>query len=115
MANRIKQLREARGLTLEQVATAAGTSLQQVQRLENGKRRLTDDWMRRLALPLGVAPAALLADEPPDIREFAKNAEEVLVLRFWRILDIGEKRMIAAFAREKGLEILANQPKRRRA
>jgi transcriptional regulator with XRE-family HTH domain len=115
MTNRIKELRDARGLTLEQVAHAAETSFQQVQRLERGDRRLTDDWMRRLAPILGVPPAALLADEAPDHREFVKDAEEAALLRFWRILEPGERRMIASFAREKGLEILANKPKRRSA
>lgn len=115
MANRIKELRLALGLTLQQVADAAETSLQQVQRLENGERRLTDDWMRRLAPVLLVAPAALLADFDPDQREFAKNAQEVAVLRFWRALEEPERRMIAAIARDKGLEILNDKPKRRRA
>lgn len=111
--NRIKQLREAAGLTLYEVAEAANTSLQQVQRLETGARRLTDHWMRRLAPPLGVKPAALLADQEPDDREFCKNAQEVAVLRFWRILDDRDKRVIAALARDKGLEILNDKPKRR--
>lgn len=115
MGNRIKELRDTRGLSLEQVADAAGTSFQQIQRLEKGKRRLTDDWMRRIAPALGVAPAALLSDHAPDNREFAKNAEEVALLRFWRLLDIGEKRLIAVYARHKGLEILTDTPRRRGA
>lgn len=115
MPNRIKELRESRGLTLEQVAQVAGTSLQQVQRLERGQRRLTDVWMRRLAPAFGVVPAALLSNHEPDNREFAQNAQEIALLRFWRLLDDSEKRLIAAFARDKGLEILGNKPNKRRA
>lgn len=115
VGNRIKELREAKGLSLEQVADAAGTSFQQIHRLERGKRRLTDDWMRRVAPALGVAPAALLSDQSPDKREFAKNAEEIALLRFWRLLDPAEKRLFAVYARHKGLEILADKPRRRGA
>ena len=113
--NRIKELRTLKKLSLEQVAAGSGTSAQQIQRLEQGQRRLTDDWMRRIAPVLGVAPAALLADHAPDKREFAKNDEEVALLRFWRLLDLGEKRLIAVYARHKGLEILCDKPRRRGA
>lgn len=115
MPNRIREIRLAAGLTLDQVAVGAGTTFQTISRLETGKRRLTDAWMRRVARPLGVAPSALLADEAPDQREFVKNQEEAALLRFWRLLELRDKRIIAAFAREKGLEILSNKPQRRRA
>ena len=109
--NRIKVLRISAGLTLEQVAAAAGTTVQQVSRLERGERRLTDEWMHRIAPILRVRPAALLSDQTPDTGEFAQNTEEVLLLRWWRLLDMREKRMIASMARDKGLEILAsNKP-----
>ncbi len=54
----------ARGLTLEQLAAAAQTSHQQILRLERGERRLTLDWMVRLAPPLGIEPRDLLPVEP---------------------------------------------------
>lgn len=66
MANRLREFRLARGLTLEQVAEAADTSHQQVLRLEKGERRLTVDWMVRLARPLGVEPKDLLPDSGMD-------------------------------------------------
>ncbi|MBW4089925.1 MAG: helix-turn-helix transcriptional regulator [Proteobacteria bacterium] len=115
MANRIRELRLARGLTLEQVGAKAETSPQQIQRLEKGERRLTDDWMRRVAPALGVAPATLLADTLPDADRVAQNIEEVVLLRLWRVLDPSEKRWIAALAREKGIETLVDKPKKRPA
>jgi len=115
MPNRIRALRVARNLTLDDVAERIGTSVQQVSRLELGERRLTDDWMRRIAGALGVRPADLFADSTPDDREVVQVREEVKLLRFWRLLTMDEKRMIAAFARSKGLDILNDNPRKRSA
>lgn len=62
MENRLRHWRGLRGLTLEQLAAAAGTSHQQILRLERGERRLTLDWMVRLAGPLGVEPRDFLPE-----------------------------------------------------
>ena len=60
--NRIRAHRRARGWTLQQLADASGTSKSQIDKLEKGERRLTVDWMVRLAHPLGCAPQDLLAE-----------------------------------------------------
>jgi phage repressor protein C with HTH and peptisase S24 domain len=60
MENRIKELRRARGLTLQKLAEKAGTTNQQISRLERGERRLTTDWMERLAGALGCSPVSLI-------------------------------------------------------
>lgn len=65
MDNRIRELRKNRGFTLEQLARRANTTNQQVQRLETGKRRLTTEWMERLAQALGCRPADLLPEAEP--------------------------------------------------
>lgn len=52
MHNRIKVLRKKRGLTMQQLADAVGTSQQQVDRLEKSKRRLTVEWMEKLSRAL---------------------------------------------------------------
>ncbi|MDX2027683.1 MAG: LexA family transcriptional regulator [Alphaproteobacteria bacterium] len=51
--NRIREFRAARGWSLQQLADQAGTSKGQVDKLEKGDRRLTVEWMVRLAKPLG--------------------------------------------------------------
>ncbi len=61
MANRIKEWRLRRGLSMQALAERAGTSRQQVHKLERGERRLTEEWMRRVADILDCAPADLLA------------------------------------------------------
>lgn len=63
--NRIKALREKRGLTQSQLAELAGTSQPQIKRLENGERELTVEWATRLAGHLGTTPVSLLF---PDIQ-----------------------------------------------
>ncbi|WP_020591449.1 XRE family transcriptional regulator [Kiloniella laminariae] len=60
MDNRIKELRQAKGLTLQQVADKAGTTKAQVMKLEKGDRRLTDIWMVRLAIALACDPKELM-------------------------------------------------------
>ena len=59
--NRIRELREARGLTQQQLADACGTTQPTIDRLEKGIRQLTEKWMQRLASALQVEPADLLA------------------------------------------------------
>jgi transcriptional regulator with XRE-family HTH domain len=61
--NRLRALREARGLTLAELAEAAGTTNQQISHLELGKRQLTVEWLRRLGQALGCHPWAIVEGE----------------------------------------------------
>ena len=61
MSNRIKEFREARGLSQDKLAELAQTTRSQIVKLERGERRLTVDWMRRLAPVLNCLPADLMA------------------------------------------------------
>ncbi len=86
--NRIREWRQKRGLSLQQLAEAIGTTRAQVDKLERGERRLTVDWMVRLAAPLACVPADLLpsvgttAPAPPDrerlipVRSAARGGNE---------------------------------------
>ncbi len=58
--NRIRELREAAGLTLSELAERVGTSNQMISHLELGKRQLTVDWLRRLGTALGCHPWAVV-------------------------------------------------------
>jgi transcriptional regulator with XRE-family HTH domain len=73
MENRIKEWRKARGLTLKQLADRVSTSNQQISHLEKGRRRLTLDWIERLAAALECHPSDLLGDaaQPRNERERA--------------------------------------------
>lgn len=80
MANRIKELRTKHGLTLKQVAEVANTTYQQINRLEKSDRRLTDDWMHRLAPAFHCPPAALMKERKSRRRQaLDRNALSIAV------------------------------------
>lgn len=83
--NRLRELREARGMKLREVAEAIGTTPTHVNRLERGERDLTLGWMIPLARVLGVTPADILLPEhgglTHDQRRLADTAREVPATR----------------------------------
>jgi transcriptional regulator with XRE-family HTH domain len=80
-------MREARGLSLDALATEAGTTNQQVSLLETGKRRLTVDWLLRLAEPLKCHPWELVASDLPG----PPLAEEVRLITRFQALSRGQR------------------------
>lgn len=58
--NRLRELREALGLSSDELATRVGTTGSQIRRLEAGTRRLTIDWMDRIAEALECSPSDLM-------------------------------------------------------
>ena len=65
MITRIREVRKAKGLTLDEVAQACSppTTAQTVGRLETGTRTVSVGWLNRIAAALGVE-AADLVDHP---------------------------------------------------
>lgn len=66
LQNYLRALREAKGLTLEQLASAVGTTNQQISHLELGKRQLTVAWLKRLAEALDCHPWAIVEGSSCD-------------------------------------------------
>lgn len=60
--NRIKEIRDSLGVSQNELAKRLGTSHRQVAYLETGERRLTLEWLGRIAEALGVAPQDLIAE-----------------------------------------------------
>lgn len=60
MSNRIRELREKLGLSRKSLAEMIGTTANQLVKLENGDRRLSDHWADRLGPALGVQAYELL-------------------------------------------------------
>jgi transcriptional regulator with XRE-family HTH domain len=60
--NRIRDVRQQKGMTLAEVAAACrpATTAQTIGRLETGMRNLSLGWMNRIAAALGVEPETLL-------------------------------------------------------
>ncbi len=67
LTNRIREWRKLRGLSMDQLAEAARTTKGQIHKLETSKRRLTVDWVVRLAKPLGCDPRELMTFDTASI------------------------------------------------
>jgi transcriptional regulator with XRE-family HTH domain len=77
---RLRELRVARGLTLEAVAARSALDVSTLSRLESGKRRLALDHLPVLARALGVSTDALLeapAREDPRVRPQPRRVEHL--------------------------------------
>jgi len=66
VARRVRALRKARGLTLEDVGKASGVSIGSLSQLERGKGNPSFNSLVRLSHALGVPVAQLLHDASPD-------------------------------------------------
>jgi transcriptional regulator with XRE-family HTH domain len=82
MKNRIRELRERAGLSQAQLAELVGTTQAQIARLEKGERRLTVDWMARIARALMLRPSDLL----PNAAVADVDAKEVELLANFRAM-----------------------------
>lgn len=64
--NGVKVCRARAGISQEELARRVGTNRQQIQRLETGYRKLTLDWIERLAKALGCEPDDIIHPEKAD-------------------------------------------------
>ena len=62
MGNNLRKLREERGWTHDEAATAMGVSRGQFIKLERGERRLTENYIRQAAIAFNVPDATVLGD-----------------------------------------------------
>lgn len=74
MQTRIAFLRQKKGLSLGDLARAAGTTKAQIQKLERGDRRLSLEWMERLARAMDTKISDLL---PPEEVTSANDLDAV--------------------------------------
>ncbi len=68
MENNIQKLRKQKGLTMKDLADLAGTSQQQIDRLEKGTRRITAEWMERLSKALSCRPTDIINFSTPETK-----------------------------------------------
>jgi predicted transcriptional regulator/DNA-binding XRE family transcriptional regulator len=76
LGRRIRSLRVARGMTLEQLGSAIDRAPSQVSTIENGKREPRLSMLRQIAGALGTTTDDLLADEAPSARAALEIAVE---------------------------------------
>ncbi|WP_417843004.1 XRE family transcriptional regulator [Thalassospira sp.] len=65
-ANRIKEAREAAGMSQSELARKLGTTNQQISRLELGQRKLTIKWLIKIAEALNTTPSTIYREMPPE-------------------------------------------------
>ena len=83
VAKRIRERRQELQLTQQQVADLAQTDQSQIQRLENGKRRVTRDWAIALSAPLKLTPEQILFGlEGDNNQELAVDSIASLAVTF---------------------------------
>ncbi|HEX9086956.1 MAG TPA: helix-turn-helix transcriptional regulator, partial [Arthrobacter sp.] len=68
MGRRVRHLRKAAGLTLDDLSATVGTAPSQLSLIENGKREPKLGLLQQLAAALGVSIDELLGAEPPNRR-----------------------------------------------
>ena len=92
MARKIKELRQERGLTLEQVANVVGVGKSTVRKWETGMiANMKRDKIAALAKALGTTPAYLMGwNETPDLIEISPEEPQ---------LSEGEKMLLDLFRR----------------
>lgn len=86
MANRIREIRQSRNMSLQRVADQVGTTRTQIMRLETGERRLTDTWMYRLGRALDCHPAEFLVNSAPEYPLKDPLAEDLVIRAVEEIL-----------------------------
>jgi transcriptional regulator with XRE-family HTH domain len=98
IAQNLRSLRKARGMTLQQLAEKVGTSNQQISHHENSKRRINWDWIMRYSKALECHPSDLT--EGPDAILRAQDDHEKKLLETFRGLSEPEKRKIVRMSKD---------------
>ena len=73
VGQRIKHERQERGLTLAQLAEAAGSSAPHLSQVENGRREPTLRLLGALASGLGVPVEQLLRPDPAEVAAYGRG------------------------------------------
>ena len=94
---RLRELRAAQGLTLQQVAERADLDLSTLSRLETGRRRLALDHVPALAAALGVSTDDLLRERPAQDPRVRGEPREVAGLTLWPLNRRGADAGLQAF------------------
>ncbi len=63
---KLKELREARALSMRELAAAAGVGHNTIYRIEHGQKNVLPRTIRHLAAALGVEPRELIRTEGSD-------------------------------------------------
>lgn len=83
VGRRIRELRQEKALLQEELARKAGLSASALSNFEQGRRRISLEWLRKISKVLGVMVSDLIPNS--RIRKpLAENDEEEGLLSRWR-------------------------------
>lgn len=102
MAQRIKELRQSRGLTLEQVADVVGVGKSTVRKWETGMiANMRRDKIASLAKALGTSPEYLMGwtEEKISPHEPELTEGEAQVLELFRQIPVDQQPVVVAMIR----------------
>lgn len=71
--NKIADIRKSKGWSMEQLAIACEptTTASQISKLEKGRTKLSENWMRRISNALGCSASELLGESPSSHVDWA--------------------------------------------
>ena len=91
ITNYLREIRQDRGLTTEQLAEKVGTSNQQVSNHEIGKRKLNIEWIRKYSDALECHPSDIIDGPAAPTTERSKKMLET----FENMSDQDQERFIS--------------------
>jgi transcriptional regulator with XRE-family HTH domain len=94
---RLRELRTAQGMTLQQVADAAHLDVSTLSRLETGKRRLALDHIPGLAAALGVSADDLLGPAPRQDPRVTGRPRRFDLMTMWPLTNRGPAAGVHAY------------------
>lgn len=83
VGRRIRELRQSKRLLQEELARKAGLSASALSNFEQGRRRISLEWLRKISKVLGVPVSDLIPDSRVR-KPLAENTEEENLLANWR-------------------------------
>lgn len=89
--NHLRDWREYRGLSQQELATACNTTQHQIAYLESGERGLSAKWLRKLSVALDTTPGMILDHNPNDL--------DSDIVEIWATASNRQKRQLAEIAK----------------
>lgn len=83
VGQKIRELRLKKGMLQEELARKAGLSPSALSNFEQGRRRTSLDWLRKIGKALGVSVSDLIP-ESRTRKPLAESKEEEKLLGHWR-------------------------------
>lgn len=102
LGRKIKNARLALGLTQAKVAKAIGVSMQQVQKYENGRNRISVSRLNQLSIALKVDFSRALATADARFIQFEFAPDEVRLISAFSKLDVSQKGLVQSLVEELG-------------